>query len=228
MLQRVIYTFWTGDNDMSHDRKSCLFSLVEKSCVDVRLITSQNLDNHLVNDAPLHPAYKYLSLTHKADYLRCYFMHHCGGGYSDIKKTITPWNKAFDSLESNELMYVNGYPELNEDCVAMVGGELYMKLRENYRKVVGCSAFICKSHSPFTLDWYALMNKRLDDLMPYLELYPARHPQDKFGMILDGQRSRYPLRWTEILGNIFHPLCLKYSDNILQSLPRCEFSHPYR
>ena len=228
MTQKLIYAFWTGDNEMSHDRRACMTSLLEKSGVDVLLVTPDNLKENILSNYPLHPAYEYLSLTHRADYLRCYFMHHLGGGYSDIKKTSASWRKSFEDLDASDSSYVNGYPELNADCVAMVGGDLYLALRANYQKVVGCSAFMCKSNTPFTEEWYNSVNNILDILMPYLVESPAKHPQEKFGMIIDGRPSKYPLRWTEILGNVFHPLCLKYSDNIIQTLPRCEFDQPYR
>lgn len=228
MSENRIYAFWTGNNEMSQDRMTCLRSIEKESESDLHLVTPENLGEYLISEYPLHPAYRYLSLTHKADYLRCYFMHHHGGGYSDIKKTSSSWSRAFEDLYSNDIAYVNGYPELNADCVAMVGGSLYQALRDNYRKVVGCSAFICKPNTPFTLDWFNAVNSILDALMPYLIESPAVHPQEKFGMIINGVPSRYPLRWTEILGNIFHPLCLKYSGHLIQTLPRCEFDQPYR
>jgi hypothetical protein len=30
----------------------------------------------------------------------------------------------------------------------------------------------------------------------------------------------YPFEWTEILGQIFHPLIYKYKDKVLQTLPK--------
>ena len=43
----------------------------------------------------------------------------------------------------------------------------------------------------------------------------------------DGSISNYPIRWTEICGEVFHPLCLKYSKKILKNLPTPDFSLPY-
>ncbi len=77
--ERVIFTFWTGDNVMSESRARC-FNLLESSTqCRVILVTKDNLSKYVKN---LHPAYQYLSETHKADYLRTYFMNHYGGGYS--------------------------------------------------------------------------------------------------------------------------------------------------
>ena len=226
-MDKVIYAFWTGANQMSPSRAACLDTLINYSKCDVVLVTPDNLKKFVVPSSPLHSSYEHLSLTHKSDYLRCYFMHHHGGGYSDIKETVSSWAPAFDDLTKSSA-YVNGYPELSPDCVAMVGGELYAELRKNYRKVVGCSAFMCKPKTPFTLDWINEVHRRLDYYEPYLSKAPSVHPQEKRGMVIEGKLSEYPLLWTEILGNIFHPLCLKYSDRILQSLPPCDFSRPYR
>ena len=84
-VPRKIYTFWTGNNPMSESRQSHFELLKLVSGVEVVLITPNNLSEYILPEYPLHHAFKYLSLVHKADYLRCYFMHHYGGGYSDIK-----------------------------------------------------------------------------------------------------------------------------------------------
>lgn len=59
---------------------------------NIVLITPNNLANYVKE--PLHEAFSYLSLTHKADYLRCYFMHYFGGGYTDIKAHFKSWQGA--------------------------------------------------------------------------------------------------------------------------------------
>jgi hypothetical protein len=38
----------------------------------------------------------------------------------------------------------------------------------------------------------------------------ARHPGDE-----RGHNKGYPVPWTGLLGDIFHPLCLKYADQLL-------------
>ena len=78
-----IYCFWTGTNEMNETRLNGLNKLRSVSGCNVVLITPDNLNDFLIE--PLHPAYKYLSLVHRSDYLRAYFMHYHGGGYSDIK-----------------------------------------------------------------------------------------------------------------------------------------------
>ena len=104
--KKCIYTFWTGDNEMPENRKRCLYLIKKLSNVDVILITKDNLNQYILE--PLHPSYEYLSFTHRADYLRTYFMHFYGGGYSDIKETTGSWDKYFDILDSSDY-YAIGY-----------------------------------------------------------------------------------------------------------------------
>jgi hypothetical protein len=80
-----IYVFWTGDNDMSSNRIKCLEDLKKRSEANVILVNNKNLHEYILKSNPLHPSYGYLSETHKSDYLRTYFMHFHGGGYSDVK-----------------------------------------------------------------------------------------------------------------------------------------------
>ena len=46
-----------------------------------------------------------------------------------------------------------------------------------------------------------------------LKLYPSKHPHQIYS-----KNYPYPLRWTELLGEIFHPLCYKYQNNIIRKL----------
>ena len=81
-----IYIFWTGDNEMSENRKKSIENLKNTCECNIILVTPLNLKSYILSSQPLHEAYQYLSYTHKSDYLRTYFMHFIGGGYSDIKK----------------------------------------------------------------------------------------------------------------------------------------------
>ena len=82
-MENKIYCFWTGENKMSEQRLKCLEQLRKKSQCNVILVTPKILDKYILDKHPLHPSFKYLSQTHKADYLRTYFMRFHGGGYSD-------------------------------------------------------------------------------------------------------------------------------------------------
>lgn len=108
-IERVIYCFWTGTNPMSDSRASALQSLQQVSQVPVILVTPENLDAYVLPDAPLHPSYEHLSLVMRSDYLRAYFMHFHGGGYSDIKNTNHSWVHSFERIDADPLAWVVGY-----------------------------------------------------------------------------------------------------------------------
>jgi hypothetical protein len=238
-MEKIIYCFWTGNNPMSSQRKRCLDTMSRSGC-KVVLITPKNLYEYVLTKHPLHPAYEYLSLTHKADYLRCYFMHHYGGGYSDIKETSASWESAFDDMDNNKV-FINGYQEIGPEGVAKANGLLYNELARNYKSLIGLGCFICKPYTPITSEWIDSLHARLDVQYEVLKTNPATYPQDHKNVVLDYglhkyqvllikiynklfrknyRRSKYPLGWSEILSEIFHPICLKYKDNIKQTVPR--------
>jgi len=72
---------------MSRQRHLCLEQLKKVTLCEVVLVTPHSLGKYLLDDHPLYPSFFYLSQTHKADYLRTYFMRFHGGGYTDIKQT---------------------------------------------------------------------------------------------------------------------------------------------
>ena len=112
-----IFCIWSGNNQMSENRKRCLDSLEKNAGCSVVLVTAENLHSHIIKDHPLHPAYEYLSLTHKSDYLRAYLMYHYGGGYSDIKFNSVSWEKYFSYLYNSDKQF-SGYAEVRPEHVA--------------------------------------------------------------------------------------------------------------
>jgi hypothetical protein len=178
-------------------------------------VTPENLSSYLLPGHPLHPAYEFLSQTHKADYLRTYFMNFIGGGYSDVKETTGSWIEGFSDLEKNEDKWINGYKEIN-------GGVSYIFVRHKWELLIGNGAYICKPNTPLTNEWYSSMIRLLDERLELLRKHPARHPRDTFG----DNGSLYPLEWNEMLGRIFHRVCYKYRDRLLNTLPISIF-HSY-
>ncbi len=221
-LERVIYCFWTGDNPLTENRQRGLASLQQNTGVKLILVTPNNLKDFILPDFPLHPAYEYLSLIHRADYLRCYFMHHYGGGYADIKPFNYSWIPAFEQIEKNAAYYIVGYTEIRKNAVANVGGVLVDDMRKYYTKILGNGAYICRAMSPFTSEWFAEVNKRLDHHLPALKRY-GYFPED-----YKGQRSGYPIPFLSILGEIFHPLCLKYHKKLLHNQKLIPDLHNYQ
>ncbi len=209
-VDRVIYIFWTGKNVITSNRFEGIKSLEKVSGVEVRLITPKNLPEYIKEDDPLPEAYQYLSCVHRADYLRSYFMYHYGGGYADIKTYFESWVPAFEKLEQSNA-YLIGYPEVGFWGVAnqdMEAGCLKEDLKNHWRYLVGNGAYICRPHTPFTAEWHAEAKRRLIGLTDELRKHPATDPY--------GKNNDYPVKWSGLLGSIFHPLCLKYHDRLLK------------
>lgn len=216
-----LFCFWTGDNLMDSNRKNALSSLSNTN-LNVVFIDKYSLKNFIHPNYPLHPAYNYLSAVHRADYLRTYFMHVYGGAYSDIKFTTSDWSLAFNTLKESSFI-ASGYTEPSFSGVE--GPNFFHKfiLRLNYKNLIGNCAYIFKPNSFFTLEWYNNMITVLDKKEGLLKIHPAAVPEDHYNKLIQSKRSMYPLRWTEMLGDIFHPLCYKYKNYIRHDLPPPDF-----
>ncbi len=209
-VDRILYIFWTGDNDITPNRLEGIRSLEQVSGVKVQLITPKNLPEYIKSEDPLPEAYQYLSLNHRSDYLRSYFMYHYGGGYADIKTYYYSWVPAFEKLERSDA-YVIGYPEVGFCGAAnhdMPKGNLKDDLRTHWRYLVGNGSFICRPHSRFTAEWHTVVKNRLLAYSDQLREHPAK---DIFG-----KNEDYPILWAGMQGEIFHPFCLKYYDKLLK------------
>ncbi len=209
ILNKTIFCFWTGTNEITPNRLTNLQRLKDKTGCEVKLVTPDNLPEYILSEYPLHEAYQYLSETHKADYLRTYFMHFHGGGYTDIKDTEGSWIQAFDDILSNPNKYINSYVEFHKDCI------VYEPAKIVWDKMAGNCAYICRPGTPFTEKWYSEMISVLDKKLPLLRINPATNPQD-----CAPNGSGYPITWSEILGQIFHKICYEYLDYIMQTVPR--------
>ena len=208
----TVYCFWTGDNPMSENRKRSVEILKDRTECSVILVTKDNLADYLLPEEPLHEAYQYLTETHKADYLRTYFMNFHGGGYSDIKKTTGSWRKSFDELEASD-KWICGYKEL-ENGVAV------NSLSDHWKLLIGNGAYICKPGTPLTKKWYGKMMALMDEKLELLRKHPGTHPQDRLEY-----GKGYPIGWSEMLGKIFHQVCYDYKDKILNTLPVSVFTN---
>lgn len=214
-MKRRIYVFWTGTNEMSKNRMDCVEQLRDTSGAEVMLVTPENLPSYILRTAPLHEAYQYLSETHKADYLRTYFMNFYGGGYSDVKKTTGSWIGAFEDLERGDY-WINGYPIDHREVA-------YPPLIGEADSLIGNAAYISKPETPLTIEWYSEMMYLLDKKLTRLKKFPATFPQDHsgrgFGLFYQEGFSKYPIGWNEMLGNIFHRVSYKYRHKILKGVP---------
>lgn len=234
----VIYCFWTGDNPLTENRKKGLEALEKKAGIPVKLITQKNLPEYIKPDFPLHKGYELLSYIHRSDYLRCYFMHHYGGGYADIKPYEHSWRPAFNRLNSNQRIYALGYPEryhggitnlehnflldksIYEDYENILDSEkkMYQDVLKHIPLIIGTSSFICKPNTPFTKHWYEELHKRMDKAYNVLEYFNTNYINDFTYYSPDSylkSDEEYPIPYFHLLAQILHPISLKYHKHIL-------------
>jgi hypothetical protein len=229
-----LFIFWTGDNPLTNNRYKAIENIKSKTDITVILITKDNLCDWILKDYPLHSAYQYLSSVHKADYLRCYFMHHYGGGYADIKCQSGSWLQNFKKLNTSNYVAC-GYQEVDGGVAAVKNTELYNEMCKNYSDLIGNCAYIFKPRTFLTEKWYMQLHKLLNEKLEQLKINPAQHDRDYRGLLLNHgindindineisqkshRPSKYPLAWSEMLGQLFHPLVYHYKNYILKDLP---------
>ncbi|WP_163267859.1 hypothetical protein [Chelativorans alearense] len=226
---------------MGENRKRCLDTLARTEC-EVVLVTPENLPQWVVDTHPLHSAYQFLSAVHKSDYLRAYFMHHHGGGYSDIKRTSKSWLPVFERLKESNALGA-GYAEFAygvakiarsqvDGCHYLLGEKssyprnylIYRKLKFFHDRLIGNGAFIFKPGTVFTIQWLEAVERRLDILLPHLQPHPARYPRERSGIDYGDGPSKYPVPWTFLLGDIVAPLSFRHRSLILRCLPLPDFT----
>lgn len=213
----LIFGFWTANNPLTENRKKSI-NLIKQNCeVEFKLITPDNLLKYEQPEHPFHPSFQYLSAVHKADYLRTYFMHFYGGGYSDIKPHTQSWLPLFKLLNRNPSAIALGYPENKSKDIAYVKHftpflgnkrKLNHHMKSNYKELIGNGAYIFRPKTPFTELWLTECERRLSLSFSALKRNPGN---------LYGNNPGYPLPWNSILGQIFHPLCLAFKDKIIAS-----------
>jgi len=195
---------------MSENRRNCLTTI--KNC---KLITPSNLDQYILKTYPLHPAYQYLSEVHRADYLRTYFMHFYGGGYTDIKLQSGDWTEHFEKMASGKYDAC-GYKEIGPN------GAGHESVRSKSEDLIGNGAYIFKPNTAFTKKWYTGMRQYLDEILPILIHNPARDARD---CVEHNPGTTYPIGWSRMLGFIFHPINYEFHENVVQDLPQPLFYH---
>ena len=176
---------------------------------EVTLVTPASLPTWTLPAHPLHPAYVNLSLVHRSDYLRAYLLHHHGGAYLDIKRGYGDVRAGMDALQAAPDKWVAGYRELGADSVSTAPGTIHRALRRHHGSLLGNGAFAARPATVFTSEWLSEVDRRMDRWAAGLERTP--------GNVL-GNNDGYPVPWTALLGDVFHPLCLKYADRLLHDV----------
>lgn len=215
-----IFAFWFGPR-MSVFRRRALWYLRRRAGVPIQLIHEGNLPDWIAPEQPLHPAFKNLSATHKSDYLRTYFMLVHGGGYSDIKPINLDWTRYFSELDASGKEFF-GYPEFGPNGVS---GPIDDPLA--WKKLVGACYYIFRRNGSFAGEWMERIHSVLDERIDLLERHPGDyHPRAVTGGVFQPRNareasitSRYPLEWTQLNGDIFHPLQLERLELFSQALP---------
>ena len=232
----VAYGFWFG-NEMQGVRKKVYEQLVANIGPPFYLITIANISDFESYKHPFNPAVKYtlkykngMSGIHLADYFRTYISYHYGGAYHDIKLRLKTQSisKYWDIFEDSNI-WVVGMPNLeggagdqevfdyilknegnNTDLMLTKDGEW------DYRNMID-SKLICNGGwiaRPRTLLFKKInmfVEIRLDSKFKLIRKHPVPH----FSRCCQRNEVHgYPLGWTDIQGNVFHPYQLVYFSHI--------------
>jgi hypothetical protein len=150
--------------ELNQNRKNSLEKIKKNTKCNIIFINKDNLKNYILKEHPLHKGFKYLSSIHQADYMRCYLMHHYGGGYSDIKPLKDSWEKGFEILNKNPDIWAVGPETLWGHVKINLNGFLSQKEIDNYEKkknkFISISFFIYKPNTPITTEWYKNLLKK--------------------------------------------------------------------
>lgn len=101
--------------------------------------------------------------------------------------------------------------------------------------MVGVGYMICRPNTPFTTEWFKKLTKFMDRYYPILKKHPAiftreaydRPPEkwcrDEKDPVLrkipcPKKKTKYPISWNRLLGQIFYPLQVKYLEHFKMGL----------
>lgn len=235
-LERI-FTFWTGATPINSGRSRALETIHRTGLQHVH-VAGEDVRAWETTETPFHPAFKFLSEVHKADYLRCYFMHFHGGGYTDIKFHSESWNDVIDATLRRPWLVGAGYREVRGGTPYLenhvIDGRRYIlshgtsyyqarvmtnAMRGARYLMIGNGAFFFKPNSWFTRYWYGELCRRLDLLMPTLVTSPPQHARDRLGGLTGFPYAGYPVPWSFLLGDILGPLSLLSFPALSRSLP---------
>tara|TARA_Y100000992_G_scaffold31131_1_gene17435 strand:+ start:630 stop:1385 length:756 start_codon:yes stop_codon:yes gene_type:complete len=221
-VPEVVFIIWFGKN-ISDNRLAALNSLIDNIGVPYILITDDNYQSFILHNSPLHEAWNYLSGVHKADYLRCYILHHYGGGYHDIKFRDKDWINQWDSFNDKNI-WIKSRKEKRKGWVAYdIDNPDSKWIQDQYNELGTMGWCICRPNTPYTSELIQKIHSKFDYHLINLkknpsskqEGYYANKPFDKINDI----ENNYPIRWLEILGELYHPLMYKYKEHLCFELP---------
>lgn len=206
-VPRRVFVFWTGDNPLTRNRREALAELEAcMSGLDVLLVTPRELGEWEVPDAPFHPLVEHLSLIHRADYYRAYFLHHHGGGYADLKRPTQGWAGVFDRMDASRA-WMAGYRVPVRLMTPNMEDPRHERLMRRWSdRRLGQNAYLARPRTPLTEEWLLEVEKRMTSRGDQLR----SHPGDA-----RGANAGYPVPFNSILAQVLDPLQVKYNEHVL-------------
>jgi len=227
-VNKCVFVCWFGgylnkNSKMSLNRFGAFKSMIENIKIPIILITDNSYKSFEKSEYKIHEAFEYLSATHKSDYMRVYMLLHYGGGYSDIKYYTKSWDNLWNDEDwlNNDNLWIYGARELDPQWIGYPKGEQY--IQQYYNDLITMNSIICKKNNHFIKELNNKINIILDSKLEKLKKYPGYNSGYYQNKLYDDiPNNQYPLRWSEIGGEIHHKLMYKYKDHIKYGLPRYE------
>jgi hypothetical protein len=189
----AIWLTWTGSNPLPDFLGLCLASIRRHNGADfeVIVVTPENLRQYL----DPHPAYEYLSLNHRSDYLRLWLLHRYGGIYLDMDTVgLRSLSGIYAGLSHHDIVTYDGAP---------------------WGAVMAISVFgPTRRDSVLTRGWSAAVENLLDRHHDDLAAYRARDPNPNSGGDCLG--------WAEVCLAQVEPIARQLADAGQLSIRRLE------
>ena len=224
-IPKVVFVCWFSHKNevpqFSQARFSALKNLISNIKVPIIILTENNYKNFELENHKFNKSIEYLHGVHKSDYLRSYMLNFYGGGYHDIKYRNESWENCWeiDDWTKNKDIWMFGRREKNENAIAYP--PKFKHIQKLYNKMVTMGCIICRPNTKFTFELLSKQEEILDKYFELLQKFPGKKPggcyfENPFNKVPE---NSYPLRWCELLGEIYHPLMTIYSDKIKFGLP---------
>lgn len=214
----VLWLFWFGP--IGPVRQSSINSIKRAAGVNVTVLGDSNYTQ--VGD--LHPLAlsPALSKNHLSDYLRAFVMHKYGGAYQDVKPTTINWKDKISRLNENrhalflgadEQPYFKFHPAWDK-TFGNAGILLPYSLVQKHgpQCVTSNCYYAAKPNTAFTQEWLHLVTQKMTIHMHSVRLHPAPFPR----CCTAYKNNGYPIYWSELHGDLLHPLQVKYCRNIMK------------
>lgn len=194
------FVYWDDEENLNETRATSIEMLRTSSPgLKMHLVSRKSFPQYEVEGHPVHPAFSHLSAVHRADYARLYLTYHYGGGYHDVKPRSTSMAQAYKRFMADENFWVLGVGEVSPDHIASNPNKT--SVQEKYSSLISPGAFFAKKGNPILAQTLQEVENILDTKLEALKENPP--PKPRCCMTRE-EAQGYPLRWAEILGEVFH------------------------